>query len=54
MKTILLDESLISKAEKAPTTLGKCSLPGDYNTVKHGWDVVRPPKRTLATGPNDG
>jgi len=50
-KTILLDESLISEAEKAPTTLGKRSLPGDYDTVKHGWDVVRPSKRTLATAP---
>lgn len=50
-KTILLDESLISEAEKGPTTLGKRSLPGGYDTVKHGWDVVRPSKRTMATGP---
>jgi hypothetical protein len=50
-KTILLDESLISQAEKPPTTLGKRSLPGDYDTVKHGWDVIKPSRKVLATGP---
>jgi hypothetical protein len=50
-KTILLDPSLISQAEQVSTTLGKHLLPGEYDTVQKGWDVVRPSKKLLVKSP---
>lgn len=50
-KIILLDKSLISQAEQAATTLGKCSLPGDLDVAQNGWDAVRASKKLLMTDP---
>ena len=41
-KTILLDDSLIIKAEEGAKSLGKHSLPGEHRVAPNGWDVIVP------------
>jgi hypothetical protein len=50
-KTILQDQSLITQAEQAATTLGKRSLPGELELSSNGWDVLRPNKKQLKQVP---
>ena len=50
-KVILLDNSLITQAEQAATTLGKRLLFGELEVAPNGWDVMRPTKKHLTRAP---